>query len=138
MALQSYVQSMGGGFGAVRARALPAAPHASHAPHTPLRHAHVTSTTHPHHLHGELPRLRASAPPAAAHPRCVTGMNEMNLRGLLSPAANRALAVAHTRPPHLAAQHAPHAAAMHAYQQSECRAGSRPPRPHISRPLCPQ
>lgn len=110
---------MGGGFGAVRARSLPAAPHTQHTPHTPLRHAHVTSTTHPHHLHG---------------------MSEMNLRGLLSP-ASRALAAAHARPPLHAA---PHAAAMHAYQQSECRDRAAPPRParparaHPALRPCPQ
>ncbi|XP_028035606.1 E3 ubiquitin-protein ligase TRIM33 isoform X4 [Bombyx mandarina] len=47
-------------------------------PHTPLRHPHVTSTTHPHHLHG---------------------MSELNLRGLLN-AAGRG------RAPHPAVHHA--------------------------------
>lgn len=28
---------------------------------TPLRHAHVTSTTHPHHLHGERASYRPTA-----------------------------------------------------------------------------
>ncbi|KAJ2941124.1 hypothetical protein O0L34_g10359 [Tuta absoluta] len=51
-AAASFLQSVQGG-GNMRAR------------HTPLRHPHVTSTTHPHHLHG---------------------MSEMNLRGLLTPA----------------------------------------------------
>lgn len=38
---------MGVGVGVPGYMALPRA-----RAHTPLRHAHVTSTTHPHHLHG--------------------------------------------------------------------------------------
>ncbi|XP_049878554.1 E3 ubiquitin-protein ligase TRIM33 [Pectinophora gossypiella] len=72
---QSYVQSVSAGAagaGAVAgylgagagAGATGAGAGARARLHTPLRHPHVTSTTHPHHLHG---------------------MNEMNLRGLLNP-----------------------------------------------------
>ncbi|XP_052744697.1 transcription intermediary factor 1-alpha [Bicyclus anynana] len=67
---QSYVAAVSGAGGAGGAGAgggyLPRA-----RAHTPLRHPHVTSTTHPHHLHG---------------------MNEMNLRGLLNASGARARA----------------------------------------------
>ncbi|CAF4764366.1 unnamed protein product [Pieris macdunnoughi] len=60
---QSYVAA-GGAYGLPLARP---------RPHTPLRHPHVTSTTHPHHLHG---------------------MNELNLRGLLNASGRGATAAA--------------------------------------------
>lgn len=78
--MQAVSCASGGALGYARARA-----------HTPLRHPHVTSTTHPHHLHG---------------------MSEMNLRGLLNASGAR-------RAPH--APHAPHAPLQHAYHQSERR-----------------
>ncbi|KAL0830219.1 hypothetical protein ABMA28_003671 [Loxostege sticticalis] len=89
---QSYVQSVSGGaMGAsgVGGNYMSALQPRHQRPHTPLRHPHVTSTTHPHHLHG---------------------MNEMNLRGLLSAQAQRGAA------PSRAQHHNAHAA-MHAYQQ---------------------
>ncbi|XP_028168858.1 transcription intermediary factor 1-alpha [Ostrinia furnacalis] len=88
---QSYVQSVPGGGGYLL--------QTRHArPPTPLRHPHVTSTTHPHHLHG---------------------MNEMNLRGLLSAQAQRGAAPARAPLPsaHPAAHPSAHAAMQHAYQQ---------------------
>ncbi|CAG5057795.1 unnamed protein product [Parnassius apollo] len=68
---QSYVQAasgaMGGALGGALGGAMGGALGRGRA-HTPLRHAHVTSTTHPHHLHG---------------------MSEMNLRGLLNAGGQR-------------------------------------------------
>ncbi|XP_063365990.1 E3 ubiquitin-protein ligase TRIM33 [Cydia amplana] len=77
MQQQSYANSGMGGVGAVGGymsalASLRTRPHAAHAlQHTPLRHAHVTSTTHPHHLHG---------------------MTELNLRGLLNQGSGRGAA----------------------------------------------
>lgn len=69
--VQSYVQAAGGaGGGAGYLSPLPAlgqlaAPLRHARPHTPLRHPHVTSTTHPHHLHGT-PHPTPAADHAAA------------------------------------------------------------------------
>ncbi|XP_063384377.1 E3 ubiquitin-protein ligase TRIM33 [Cydia fagiglandana] len=83
---QSYAGAGMGGAGAgaggymaalASLRARPLAPHQHQhqhqhqLQHTPLRHAHVTSTTHPHHLHG---------------------MSELNLRGLLNQGSGRGAA----------------------------------------------
>ncbi|XP_041969515.1 E3 ubiquitin-protein ligase TRIM33 [Aricia agestis] len=62
---------------------------------TPLRHPHVTSTTHPHHLHG---------------------MNELNLRGLLNAGGRAA------RPPHPA--HPAHAAHAYQHMMGAYASGS--------------
>ncbi|XP_047998746.1 E3 ubiquitin-protein ligase TRIM33 [Leguminivora glycinivorella] len=75
---QSYANAGMGGVGGYMSalaslRTRPHGAHAAHAlqQHTPLRHAHVTSTTHPHHLHG---------------------MSELNLRGLLNQGSGRGAA----------------------------------------------
>ncbi|KAJ8721128.1 hypothetical protein PYW08_006593 [Mythimna loreyi] len=89
---QSYVQAGGGG--GAGGGFLPLQ-HGLRARATPLRHAHVTSTTHPHHLHG---------------------VGDMNLRGLLNAQATRAarpLAPQHAQHPQHPAQLAMH----HAYHQ---------------------
>ncbi|XP_068623057.1 E3 ubiquitin-protein ligase TRIM33-like [Battus philenor] len=83
---QTYVQAVGN-VGNVGGGALAALGRAR--AHTPLRHPHVTSTTHPHHLHG---------------------MSEMNLRGLLNAGGQRrALALPQPQAP----AHAMHAAYQH-------------------------
>ncbi|CAH0718870.1 unnamed protein product, partial [Brenthis ino] len=71
--------------------------------HTPLRHPHVTSTTHPHHLHG---------------------MSEMNLRGLLNASGSRRTPAPHAAlPAHGAVQHAYHQM-MGAYNNAYGGAGA--------------
>ncbi|CAH0591729.1 unnamed protein product [Chrysodeixis includens] len=101
---QSYAQaaSAGGAY-------LPLAGLRAAGRHTPLRHAHVTSTTHPHHLHG---------------------VSEMNLRGLLNAQSARAAprALPPAPPPHaaqLAMQHAYHQM-MGAYSPSGYGGGAGP------------
>lgn len=95
---QSYMAAgaAGASGGAGASYLSPQHQHQMRARHTtPLRHAHVTSTTHPHHLHG---------------------VNELNLRGLLNAQTARARALAPAMPP-AHPQHPTQIAMHHAYHQ---------------------